>query len=872
MLAGGCLDENAVVAFLAGRTPAPERPGIESHLQTCNTCAELVTWVAADLAHRSRAPGQEGRRFAGPLAPGSRMDRYQVLSLVGEGGMGEVYAAYHPDLDRRVALKVVRELRDDSAERRPRLLREARAIARLSHPNVVKVYDAGTFDDRVFIAMEFVEGETVDVWLRAQQRSWREILDVFVAAGRGLAAAHAAGVVHRDFKPQNVMIGRDGTVRVMDFGLARLGEESGESDATEDAPDGGFQPRATTVTKTGSLVGTPAYMAPEQFRREPLDARADQFSFCVALHEALYGVRPALAHLQPTPATSKGNDAGPPRPANVPAWLKALVARGLQERREQRFASIDELIQGLARGRGARRRRAIGAGATLGVILIALGGWRVARGDHIRCVVPAGRLAAAWSSRDDARRQAIHRAFTASGHPTADASWRRLVQLLDDYVARWSAAYVETCEATHLRGEQSSEALDLRMSCLRENLDEVQALTEVLLGADAAAVTRAPSAASSLTPISRCSDLAVLRSVVPLPRDPKVLQAVLELKAEVMHIRALGDVGNRKAAAMKAEALRPKIESVGYKPLLAESLELVAVGKFDLAPQEAETLLERAFLTAEACGDDITAVRIASFLIYIVGYELVRREDAARWARIAYALLEKVGPGQPRIHAWVLANHATVLAQAGDYETARKLTEESVRLKVQALGEQHWDVLLSLTNLSYLLNVVGEPREAVAVANRGVAILDVIGTPDDPQVANLLTNRATALTALGRYDEAERDITAAFRIHPRDQGAQGMELGDQLHGYGALRLAQGRAADAIPMLEEALAIRQRTNGEATFTADTRFSLARALWEGGKNHRRALSLAATARDTYETHQRAREGAAVVAWLAARGRAR
>jgi tRNA A-37 threonylcarbamoyl transferase component Bud32/tetratricopeptide (TPR) repeat protein len=869
MRAGGCLDENAVVAFLAGRTPAPERLVMESHLHTCNSCAELVTWVAADLAHRSHAPGEEGRRFAGPLAPGSRMDRYQVLSLVGQGGMGEVYAAYHPDLDRRVALKVVRESGDDSAERRPRLLREARAIARLSHPNVVNVYDAGTFDDRVFIAMEFVEGPTVDVWLRAQQRSWREILDVFLAAGRGLAAAHAAGVVHRDFKPQNVMIARDGTVRVMDFGLARLAEESAEG-AAPDGPAGGSQLQSTTVTTTGMLIGTPAYMAPEQFRREPLDARADQFSFCVALHEALYGVRPALAHVQ---ATSEGKDAGPPRRAAiVPAWLKALVSRGLQERREQRFASMDELIRALARGRAAPRRRAIGAGAALGIILIGLGGWRVARGDHIRCVVPAGRLATTWSPRDDARRQAVHRAFTASGHPTAEAAWQRVSQLLDDYVARWSATYLEICEATHLRGEQSGEVLDLRMSCLGENLDEVRALTDVLLQADAAAVTRAPTAASSLTPISRCSDLAVLRSVVPLPRDPKVLQAVLELKAEVMHIRALGDVGNRKAAAMKAEALRPKIESVGYKPLLAESLELVAVGKFDLAPQEAETLLERAFLTAEACGDDITAVRIASFLIYIVGYELVRREDAARWARIAYALLEKVGPGQPRIHAWVLANHATVLAQAGDYETARKLTEESVRLKVQALGEQHWDVLLSLTNLSYLLNVVGEPREAVAVANRGVAILDVIGTPDDPQVANLLTNRATALTALGRYDEAERDITAAFRIHPRDQGAQGMELGDQLHGYGALRLAQGRAADAIPMLEEALAIRQRTNGEATFTADTRFSLARALWEGGKNHRRALSLAATARDTYETHQRAREGAAVVAWLAARGRAR
>jgi tetratricopeptide (TPR) repeat protein len=364
----------------------------------------------------------------------------------------------------------------------------------------------------------------------------------------------------------------------------------------------------------------------------------------------------------------------------------------------------------------------------------------------------------------------------------------------------------------------------------------------------------------------------VLRSAVPLPRDPKTLQAVQELKAEVMHVRALADVGNRRAAATKAESLRSKAESVGYKPLVAESLELAAEGKFDSDPHEAEILMERAFLTAQTCGDDVMAARAASFLIYVVGYELVRRQDAERWAQIAYALLEKVGPGQPRIRSWVLANHATVLTQTGDYQTARKLTEESLRLKVQGLGEHHWDVLLSLTNLSCLLNLVGEPREAVAVANRGVAILDVIGNPDDPQVANLLTNRATALTALGRYDEAERDFAAAFRIHPRDQGAPGMELGDQLHGYGALRVAQDRATDAIPMLEEALKIRERTNAEATFTADTRFALARALWETGKNRPRALSLAAAARDIYTKQRRSRDETTVVAWLAGRARVR
>jgi serine/threonine protein kinase len=292
----GCLNEGTVVAFLQGGLAAAKRSVVEDHVASCSACAELVTWAAADEGNASRSAGREGRPFVGQLAPGSRVDRYQILGAVGRGGMGEVYAAYHPDLDRKIALKVVHESGVDSVERRSRLLREARAIARLSHPNVVSVHDAGTFDGRVYIAMEFIEGETVDSWLRSRPRNWREVVDVFIAAARGLASAHAAGIIHRDFKPQNVMIGRDGDVRVMDFGLARLAEEPPDHRDLGDAS--GQQQGPATVTKTGALVGTLAYMAPEQFRGEAIDARADQCSFCVALHEALFGSRPALAHVE----------------------------------------------------------------------------------------------------------------------------------------------------------------------------------------------------------------------------------------------------------------------------------------------------------------------------------------------------------------------------------------------------------------------------------------------------------------------------------------------------------------------------------------------------------------------------------------------
>ena len=206
-----CLSEGTVIEFVDGVISPAARSVVEAHVAACWACNELVIEAAAALREGTRPLASIGRPPASRLPAGSRVGRYQILDRVGRGGMGEVYAAYHPDLDRRIALKVVHESGAAATDRQARLLREARAIARLSHPNVVAVYDAGTVADRVYVAMEFVEGMTIDRWLAAARRSWREILRVFVAAGRGLAAAHAAGLVHRDFKPQNVMIARDGS-------------------------------------------------------------------------------------------------------------------------------------------------------------------------------------------------------------------------------------------------------------------------------------------------------------------------------------------------------------------------------------------------------------------------------------------------------------------------------------------------------------------------------------------------------------------------------------------------------------------------------------------------------------------------------------
>ena len=270
-----CLTEGTVIEFVDGVISPAARSVVEAHVAACWACNELVVEAAAALRDGTRPLAAIGRPPASRLPAGSRVGRYQILDRVGRGGMGEVYAAYHPDLDRRIALKVVHESGAGSADRQARLLREARAIARLSHPNVVAVHDAGTVTIASTSRWSSSKARPSTRWLRRGTRSWREILDVFIAAGRGLAAAHAAGIVHRDFKPQNVMIARDGSVRVMDFGLARLRRESRASAPATVAPR--LRPaarRRLTVTQDRSARRHARVHGARAVPRRAADARA----------------------------------------------------------------------------------------------------------------------------------------------------------------------------------------------------------------------------------------------------------------------------------------------------------------------------------------------------------------------------------------------------------------------------------------------------------------------------------------------------------------------------------------------------------------------------------------------------------------------
>jgi serine/threonine-protein kinase len=374
-----CLTDETIAALLEHRLDASAARDVAAHIDRCTECRRIVAEVghaagekaqqstsrtsevahdatSGDRAIRSRS-GAEGREvtFADALPAGKTIGRYIVVECIGTGGMGVVYLARDPELGRNLALKLLRADADgpSSARQRARLLREAQAMAQLSHPNVITIFDTGTEGDDVFLAMELVEGGTLADWIRAPGHSWRDVVIMLRRAGEGLAAAHAAGIVHRDFKPDNVLVGNDGRVRVTDFGLARSADDpASRAELANTRP----AQLGTSMTQTGAMVGTPAYMAPEQLAGTAADMRSDVFSYCVAFYEALYGVRPfaGSTYAELRQAIARGAIRKPPSGTRVPSWLRRIVLRGLRADAEARPRSVRVVLDAIER----RERRA----------------------------------------------------------------------------------------------------------------------------------------------------------------------------------------------------------------------------------------------------------------------------------------------------------------------------------------------------------------------------------------------------------------------------------------------------------------------------------------------------------------------------------
>jgi serine/threonine protein kinase/tetratricopeptide (TPR) repeat protein len=857
--------------------------------------------VAEDLTgsqsvrHRVAASSES----AGPrLRPGETLERgatigrYVVLNLVGRGGMGDVYGAYDPELDRKVAVKLVRTRADGrggTGDGRSRLLREAQAIAKLSHPNVVVAYDVGTYDDSVFIAMEYVDGQTVGYWQQAGTRTWQEVLAVYRAAGLGLAAAHQAGMVHRDFKPDNVMVTPEGAVRVMDFGLARHASDGADLDGaraaswatrTKAAAAAGFDPESTLplgrpgerqpamlsssssslldskITRTGAMLGTPAYMAPEQFAGKAADARSDQFSFCVALYEGLYGRRPfAGNHFQALMASVLGGEiAEPPADAKVPAWIRRILLRGLSTKPEARYPSMTALLSALAQDPAqAMRRRLGGAVATVGVAaaVVAAGvAWRASRPGAAYCAAGAGKLAGIWElagAGPSARKLAIHRAFTATGKSYAENAFGSASQILDRYVSGWTAMYTDTCEATQVRGEQSPDVMDLRMSCLGERLGRVKALTDVFAAASATVVENAVAAAGGLPPLDRCADTRLLRAIMPPPDDPAARAKLEDLRRELAHVKALGDSGQCAAGLAAGGKLVGEAKTLGYLPFQAETLN--AEGDFGSGcsdPAAAIELHKEALWAAEASHHDEAAVSALLSASHLAAGMMDDVTGPRDWVQLAGAILHRMSQPPAALEAWRLTSLGIIANRQHRAEEALGYFKGALALQEKTFGANSLDVAKSLNNVGTAYQGMGRLDESLASFHRAAEMMSSILGAEHPVVAITINNEGEVLNALHRYDEAQPLIGRAVEIW-RKSGSAPFYLASELTTLGETLLGLGREAEAQARLEEALRLFDST--QASHPA-TRFALARALWPVPAQRPRALALAKLAKADYD----------------------
>ena len=854
----------AWAAFAAGQLDADAAAATARHLSSCDACRLRFGWTEPTAETRGSKPGSKPRaRILAPsdeLERGTKLGRYLILDCVGSGGMGVVYLAFDPQLDRKVALKVLRgNLGSDQSRFGARMLREAKAMARLAHPNVIAVHDVGIDGHRVFLAMELVEAGTLKAWLRTKKRTWREILTLFIGAGRGLAAAHAAGLVHRDFKPDNVLIGNDGRARVTDFGLARSASsseqlpEEGDDDAL-DVDDGPPSPDASLevpLTRAGTMMGTPGYMAPEQCRGEPVDARGDQFGFCASLYEALYGQR-AFAGDSPEAVIDSilaGSVREPPADTKVPGWIRRILLRGLRVDKEERWPSMDALLAALGHDPALRRRRWLAATAgivaTAALVLAA----RHFNGERARmCEGGERHLAGVW---DAARRQAVQRAFARSGKPWAAQAAVETTRALDGYASAWAAAHGDACAATRLRGEETEAIMELRMGCLDDRKTELRALTDLFVSADDETVERSVQAVAALPPVSVCADVKTLSTVAPPPADPHLRAELAEERTQLATARARLGAGKYKDGLAQAEGVAPIAQQLGYRPLVAETQALIGELRFKAGDyQGADRAWRDALYAAEEARLDELKSRVAVELANVT-VDLHGFADAHEWMRFAEAMVRRTGgSGELQVDLWVqialvyfresrypeaevaarkaialaaqtpsdnvLARAAAyrtlgdVLKYEGQYDEGLHLLDQARALTESVLGPEHPDVAAILRKEVDAYAMKHDGAAALALGKRVLLLLQKSLPPEHLQIAQTHTNLAEALGILGRYDEAIAEERLALPTYERVFGKESENVGVSNTNIGYALLQLHRYDEARKHLERAVTIYEKT--------------------------------------------------------------
>ncbi|MCY1056352.1 serine/threonine-protein kinase [Nannocystis sp. SCPEA4] len=717
----------------------------------------LIPIVPADTRPVARAPRMED------MPPPAKIGRFIVLRELGRGGTGVVYAAFDEQLDRKVAVKLLHsETREDVA--RARLMREAQAMARVSHANIVGVHEVGTFGRQVYVAMEFVHGMTLHTWLKRQRRSFAEIAAMFVQAGAGLAAAHEAGLVHRDFKPANVMVGSDGRARVLDFGLARAELEAGPAPGLGDMRPAEEHASAVanlrsldaSITVTGVMLGTPAYMSPEQFLGGRVDARADQFAFCVALFEAAYRERPfkgdTLAELMSSVLAGHVRDV--PAPPGVPRAVRALLLRGLARDPAHRWPSMRPLLAELARFARppARRTWAVAAGVAAALLGGGIGMAYQTGAVDGPCSGADARLATVWN--DEVERRLAEVART-SGVAEAEAAWVRAAAEFDAYGAAWVVAYGEACR------QQSAEQLDLRMTCLAERRDRLAAAIDMFEHPDDQLVARADELTASLPRIDACSDEKYLRAKVRPPEDGEINGLVTAARSELGRAVTFELSGRYGEALEVLKAVEAGAVKAGYQPLQAElAFRRGSVHENDGAYLDARAAFEDAFFHAIASNHQEVAIDAAIRLAYVVGRRLHDAFASRDW--LQHAEIYAARHGDPIRRARALTVRGAIANLVSEHKEARKALTEAMRLFHEAGEENTIEFARALRFYGDCLAGTGEYASGIRVQERALKLMRTELGPHHPDVAMVHNSLGLVLRMDKQYERALQVFQAAL--------------------------------------------------------------------------------------------------------------
>jgi len=750
-------------------------------------------------------------RSSDPLALG----HYRIVGAIGSGGMGRVYEGFDPRLDRRVAIKVLH--REVGEQQTTRMFREAQAMAKLSHPNVVQVYEVDTIDGQTFVAMELVAGETLRQWVQQELRpDWRACVETYIQAGQGLAAAHDADLVHRDFKPSNAMIDERGRVRVLDFGLARQASVLAQRPTNDEIPplhdvlgESSTTPLQAALTRTGALLGTPAYMPLEQLRGHEADARSDQFSFCVALWEAVYAQRPFDGDSMAVLVVSlmEGEIPVPPAGTHVPGALRKILQRGLSREPEERWPTMEALLNELRQlvaPRGWRRGVIVGAlagGLAIAGVLAASA--YVERSQ--RCTGARDALAGVW---DDTRRTAVHDAIAGTDLPFSQSTEARVRATLDAYADQWAAARIETCEATFVHRTQTEADQRLRMDCLDERSTAVAAVVDVLAQADDTVVRNAVKLTTSLPSIASCDDvraLAAQRRAVPPPEAPQTAREVKQLRAELAQLEAMQHAGSHARALESIEAVVERAEALEYGPLVAEVVRLRGVLRRDAGRySDAEKDLTRAYEIAVRHDHERAELGAARNLALVVGVYLRRPAEGLLWGRAALPLAKRIG--EPVEVASTMNYLGDILHAQGEAQEAEIRYREAFALFEEARGPEHPDVARAMNDVGVVLLAQGKFEEAEAPLRRALELLETALGPDHPHVAIDASNLGSVLGYQGKFEEAEAQFRRALAIDERVLPPSHPGLAMSVSNVGSALKAQGKLEEAEVQFRRALEI------------------------------------------------------------------